>query len=248
VVEHRLAVGFAHLVDDLAVGQEHDAVGEGRGDGVVGHHHDGLAELIDRAAQQAEHLGPRPRVEVAGRLVGEHDRRAARERTGDRHALLLAAGELVGPVVEPVAETDGVDDGVVPLGVGLAPRDRQRQQDVLLRGQGRHQVERLEHEADLVAAQPGQLLVLEPGQLGVADEHRAGRRRVQRRATVHERRLARPRRPHHRGELTAVDVERHVVEGNHLGLPGSVRLGQVLHACGRALARRRHVCHDLSLS
>ena len=38
----------------------------------------------------------------------------------------------VGPVAEPVAEPDRVDDGGVPLGVGLAAGDRQRQQDVLL--------------------------------------------------------------------------------------------------------------------
>ena len=40
------------------------------------------------------------RVEVAGRLVGEHDRRPADERAGDGHALALAAGQLRRAVVE----------------------------------------------------------------------------------------------------------------------------------------------------
>ena len=37
-------------------------------------------------------------VEVAGRLVGEDDGGAVDERAGDRHALALTAGELVGLV------------------------------------------------------------------------------------------------------------------------------------------------------
>ena len=43
---------------------------------VVGDHDDRLAELVDRAAQEAEHLRAGARVEVAGGLVGEDDRRA----------------------------------------------------------------------------------------------------------------------------------------------------------------------------
>ena len=143
------------------------SVNAGR-DRVVGHHHDGLPELVDGAAQQREHLGAGAGVEVAGGLVGEDDRRPAGQRPGHRDPLLLTAGELVGPVVEPVAEADRLDDRGVPLRVGPPAGDRQRQQDVLLGGQRRHQVERLEDEADLVAAQPGQLLVLEPAELGLA--------------------------------------------------------------------------------
>ncbi len=115
------------------------------------------------------------RVEVAGGLVGEHDGRARDERARDRDALLLAAGELRGAVVEAVADADGVDQPVEPLAVGLAPGDRQRQQDVLFGVQHRQQVERLEDEADPVAAQLGQALVVEPGQLDAVEAHRARR-------------------------------------------------------------------------
>ncbi len=52
------------------------------------------------------------------------------------------------------AQPDGVDDLVEPRLVGLAAGEVERQQDVLLRGEGRHQVEGLEHEADLLASQP----------------------------------------------------------------------------------------------
>jgi hypothetical protein len=66
---------------------------------VVRDHHDRLAVARDRLAQQLEDLAARLRVEVAGRLVGEDDRRLRHERARDRDALLLAARELGRPVL-----------------------------------------------------------------------------------------------------------------------------------------------------
>ena len=76
-----------------------------------------------------------------------------REGPGDGDALLLATGELRRAVLQAGPQTDGVDHVVEPLLVGLAPGERARQRDVLERRQRRHQVERLEDEADAVAAQ-----------------------------------------------------------------------------------------------
>ena len=59
--------------------------------------------------KQVEDLAARLRVEVAGRLVGEDDRRARDERARDRDALLLSAGELGRAVLAPVGEADVVD-------------------------------------------------------------------------------------------------------------------------------------------
>ena len=103
------AVGCVELVDDVAVGEEDDPVGVGRRHGVVGDHHDRLAELPHGLAHEGEDLGAGAAVEVAGGLVGEDDLRAAGEGAGHGHALLLATGELAGPVLEAVAEPDGVD-------------------------------------------------------------------------------------------------------------------------------------------
>ena len=49
-VEDALRGRLEHLVDDLAVGEEHDPVGVARGDRVVGDHHDRLVEVVDGAA------------------------------------------------------------------------------------------------------------------------------------------------------------------------------------------------------
>ena len=59
--------------------------------------------------EQVEHLRRRLRVEVAGRLVADQQRRVGRERARDRHALLLAARQLGRQVVELVAEPDQLE-------------------------------------------------------------------------------------------------------------------------------------------
>ena len=48
------------------------------------------------------------RVERAGRLVGEDQQRLGDQRARDRHALLLAAGELRGVVVGALAQPDAL--------------------------------------------------------------------------------------------------------------------------------------------
>src|SRR3954447_20603537 len=77
------------LVHDPAVGQEQDPVGVTRRVRIVGDDDDGLAEPVDRLAEDAQHLAARAGVEVAGRLVAEDDVRAAGERAADGDALLL---------------------------------------------------------------------------------------------------------------------------------------------------------------
>ena len=76
--------------------------------------------------KDAHHLDARPRVEVAGRLVGQEDRRLRDQRAGDRDALLLAARQLIRMVVGALAEADGgqrVHRAPVPLGgLGMPPR------------------------------------------------------------------------------------------------------------------------------
>src|SRR5258705_3136327 len=89
-----------HLVDDVAVGQEHRPVGVAGGGGVVGDHDDRLAEVVDRLAEEAQHLGPGPGIEVAGGLVGEHDPGPGGQRPGHRHPLLLPTRQLGRPVAE----------------------------------------------------------------------------------------------------------------------------------------------------
>ncbi len=83
---------------DLAIAHMQDAVGDLGGLGVMRDHQDRLVELAAGASQHVQHGVGVFRVEIAGRLVGQHDGGAADERAGDGDALLFAPGELVGPV------------------------------------------------------------------------------------------------------------------------------------------------------
>ena len=86
--------------------------------GVVGHHHDRLAELAVQLVHEAQHLLAGRAVEIAGRLVGHHERRVGDQGAGDRDALLLAARQLVGIVIQPVGQAHHLQRRA---GVGAAP-------------------------------------------------------------------------------------------------------------------------------
>ena len=64
----------------------------------VGDHDDGDA-LVVEFLEHAHDFDARLAVEVAGRLVGQQQRRLVDQRAGDGDALLLAAGKLVGMMV-----------------------------------------------------------------------------------------------------------------------------------------------------
>ena len=94
----------------------------------------------DVGAQLGEHVEDAVAggaVEVAGRLVGEEDRRPRREGAGERDALLLAAGELGRVVVAALAEADAASSARARSSGRARAGELERQQDVLERGQVR---------------------------------------------------------------------------------------------------------------
>ena len=125
--------------------------------------------------RSVEDLVRRTAVEVAGRLVGEEHGRPRDERPCDRDALLLAAGELGRAVRATVGEADARDHLGHPGLVRLLARDRERQEDVLLRRQHREQIEELEDEADVPAAQLRQLVSFERRDVRAVDRRRPRR-------------------------------------------------------------------------
>ena len=199
---------------------------------------------------ELEDLAAGLRVEVAGRLVRKQDRRLRDERARDRNALLLSARELRRPVRSTSREARLLQQLVEPRGVGLLAGDRQRQGDVLFRGEHRQKVEELEHEPDVLAAELRHLRVAEVRDLGARDRHRPARRLVEAGERVHERRLAGAGRPHDGDELARLHVERHAAERVDGRRPRAVAArevmcldddaAQVRGTARHGFARRRH--------
>src|SRR5436190_12538763 len=111
--------------------------------GLVRHEHDADAALDVQLLKDAHHLDAGARIEVAGRLVGEQQRRVVHERARDGDALLLPARELIRMMVDAVAEADRrqrLRRALAPRGCGrLAAAIKQRQLHVLERRRARQQ-------------------------------------------------------------------------------------------------------------
>ena len=193
-----------------AVADVHGAVGPGGHLGVVGDEHDGLSALLE-AAEGLHHELSRRGVEVARGLVGEDDCRVVDEGARDGDALHLASGELIGAVEEVLLGKSHRAQGLPGQKLALARRDvgvDEREHHVSEHRGARHEVERLEHEAQARRAHVGQVVVRELGDLHALEAIRAGGRAVEAAERVHERRLAGARRPHDGKKLSARDLQR----------------------------------------
>ena len=107
----------------------------------------------------------------------------------------------------PSPTASSAADGALAPFLGRHAGVDQRQLDVVQGAGAREQVERLEDEADLLVADPGQLGVGQVRHALPVEPVLARRGRVEAADHVHQRALAGPGRPHDRDEFVAVDVE-----------------------------------------
>ena len=81
-----------------------------------------IAFFLVQPLEQVQDLLAGPGIEVAGGLVGQEQGRVVDQGAGDGHALLLAAGELRGVVVQAVPQPHPVSKRLGP--VVASPRQR----------------------------------------------------------------------------------------------------------------------------
>ncbi len=193
----------ALVAADEPVAQDHDARGVLGDVGLVRHEHDGDAPRA-RAPGRAPSPRPGPRVEVAGRLVGEDD--AAAAMTSARAMATRCCwppeswfGWWSTRSPSPTRSSASAR-ALVALARGDA-RVEERQLDVLERARPREEVEALEDEAERPVADLGELVAVEPRDLLAGEPVGAERRPVEAAEDVHQRRLARAGRAHDRDEL-----------------------------------------------
>ena len=206
VVEDGVGRRVGHLVDDVAVGEEQDAVG-------VAARRIGSCVTMTTVWPQFAYRACAGSRAAPRRTVSPAHRSARRRRrsAGCPASARAAATRCCWPP-ESSAGRGAIGrrgrrcrrSTLHPRLVRLAAGDADRQHDVLRRRQCRQQVERLEDEADLVTTQQRQRLVVERGDLGVADVDLARRGPVEAGEHVQQGRLAGAGRPHDRGELAGL--------------------------------------------
>ena len=143
---------------------------------------------------QLEQQFPDPRagdgVEIAGGLVREQHRGLRDEGAGQRHALLLAAGELPRVVPGAPAQADAAPASRRGAARVRLARQFQRQHDVLERRQRRDQMEGLEHEADALRSQARAAILVELREVLAREQHAPARRHIEAGQQREQRRLA----------------------------------------------------------
>ena len=190
--------------------------------------------LRAEAREDLHHLVARGRIEIAGRLVGEQQRRLRHQRAGDRHPLLLSAGQLVGMMFGAIGEAHGLERRHGALAAFRRLDDalagvEQRQLDVLDRRRARQQVEALKHEADRFVANPGELVGRQRRHVTAVQDVTAARRPVEAAEDVHEGRLARAGRSDDRDELGRGDRHGDAAQGMHHVIADVIFLGEVVN-------------------
>ena len=169
-------------------------------------------------------------VEVAGRLVGEHQWRAIGERARHRDPLLLAARQLGRTMVEPLTQPQLGQQLGRPGArrIGFGTEDQLRQQDILGGVEIGQQMVELIDKAEHVAAKIGALVIVEARGFLAADQDRAFEPALEQPDRLEQRRLARSRRPEQRNDLPRTN--RQVDSAQHLD--GDVTLGEAAAQVG----------------
>ena len=206
VTDHR---AVAHLDDALCAGSDVAIVGD------QDHH----VALLRQLVEQGHDLRAAVAVQRTGGLVGEDDVPAVHQRTGNRHSLLLATGQLPRAVAGAFAQPQAPQQHLGACGArggGGAGVDGRHFDVFLGRGRG-DEVVALEHEAEGFTAQPGQLVVIELGHVLASEAVLAGAGPVQAAENVHQGRLAGPRGADDGDEFPGMDAQVDAAQHLHGG-------------------------------
>ncbi|MCY1235436.1 hypothetical protein D9M72_480520 [compost metagenome] len=175
--------------------------------------HQRRAGVAVEREHQRDHRLAGGRVEAAGRLVGKQDVRARDERACQRHALLLAARQRARIVAQARIQADALQHVHRALAhLRRFTAQLQWQHHVFQRGQVPHQLERLEHKADMPAPQRRALVLVQCIQILPVQAHRARAGQVQPGQQPQQRRLARAGGAHDGQRFARRDGKGHLVQ------------------------------------
>ena len=176
--------------------------------GTVGDYDQNVVLLLMQVDKQlADALGILA-IEVAGRFIGEQQRRLLDQGAGHGDALPLAAGEFGGIVSESVGSGRRVPANrghiLDSCGVAFAIHER-RHQHIFQNGALRQQMMILKDEADPTIAERGQFWLGKCEGVGPFQRDGAARGLFERAENVQQGALARAGRPHHGQGVAALE-------------------------------------------
>jgi hypothetical protein len=169
------------------------------------------------SAQQFQNPGSRIRVQACNRLIGNDEAGLLRQRSRNRHALLLTARQRIGALTSLRQQSNTIEafERKQAIRAGKAPQHATPRRDitkparqyVLKCGQPVHQIELLKHHGQVAAGtttQGDDVLTIDP--------HAAAIRRKQARHAAKQRGLARTAWTEYGDELAVMDVKAHILE------------------------------------
>jgi hypothetical protein len=201
--------------------------------------------------QQIEDLGLNRHVERRRRLVGDDQRRLARQRHRDQHTLSHAPGQLMGIVVDArfrIGDADHTQqlDGLrLRLAARRAPVHQQRLRDLV--ADAEHRIERghrlLEDQRDLGPAHGPHRAFIERQQVASLEQKLAGGDAAGRLDQAHQRegghRFAAARLADQPERLASLDVKADMVDSRDRTVGGVEHGGESLDAQQRSPGRGR---------
>ena len=154
-------------------------------------------------------------------FVAHQQRRTIHDGSGDRNALLFAAGKLVGALIELVLQANETQDlGNLRLDdVAAFPDYLERECNVFENGLVRQEFEVLENAAD-IAAQIGHAPVTHRAQILARDEDMAVGGLQLARDQFDKRGFARSGMTYQKDEFSRIDLQGNVMQGGLVGLCG----------------------------
>ena len=202
--------------------------------------------------QEFQHAQRPPRVQIAGRLVAQHQPGRVDQGAGNGHPLHFPAGQMPRPVVGAPVETDSRQHGPRPLvRLDRIPVEQpQRQGDILRQGEMRQEMKGLKDEAEVPPPQAGEGILIQGRQVPVPQLDPAPVHPLQSGDAVEQGGFADPRLAHdghglpgrqkhgHRGKewsvLDGIKVFGQIVDCKHRGPPAPIATpaGELIMHCG----------------
>ena len=162
-----------------------------------------------------EYLPARAQVERTSWLIGKQHVRPGDQRPRERNTLLLPTGEFRGAVSAPIDQPDSLQYVGHRTLVCAPTGEPQRQVDVLLHGERRNEIERLEDEPDSVPTEFRESSLAELRQIDGPNPGAPFGRAVQPSRDLQQCALPRPGRAHYGGERAVRQCDRDAAERVH---------------------------------